>query len=105
MSNLCASATAVILVRGPTKIGTISPADAAWVTPRSEVSSQGCTTTVFAAEIPFALAIRRSYFDTGGWSVGPSALIAPISLSRADTMTTLRVGQCRSVSPHYGLIL
>ena len=41
------------------------PASAASVTPRSEVSSQGCATTVRAA-IPLARAIRRSYFDPGG---------------------------------------
>ena len=48
---------------GPTRTGTISPASAASSAPRSEVSSQGCATTVTAGASLRAAAIRRSYFD------------------------------------------
>ena len=36
--------TAAIFAAGPTRIGMMMPASAASITPRSEVSSQGCTT-------------------------------------------------------------
>ncbi len=54
-------ATAAIFAAGPTRIGTMMPACAASTAPRSEVSSQGCTTTVVAGGTCFARAISRSY--------------------------------------------
>ena len=51
---------------GPTRIGTISSAPAASIGPRSEVSSHGCATTVFAAGTLLAVSIRRSYLDPPG---------------------------------------
>jgi hypothetical protein len=50
----------------PTSVGTMIPASAASVAPRNDVSSQGCTTMVFAARTIFAFAISRSYFDPAG---------------------------------------
>jgi hypothetical protein len=55
------------------------PAWAASTGPRSEVSSQGCTTIVRAAETPFARATSRSYLVGGGAANGPIAEMAPIS--------------------------
>ena len=49
---------------GPTSTGSIRPASAASMAPRSEVSSQGWTTTVRGGSTSRAAAIRRSYFDT-----------------------------------------
>ena len=61
-----ARATAAILAAGPTRIGTMMPASAASIGPRSEVSSQGCTTTVVAGgsllgpgDEPIVLGARR----------------------------------------------
>ena len=48
----------------------IIPASAASIAPRSDVSSQGCTTIVVAAGNLLRLAISRSYFDSadgGHW--------------------------------------
>ena len=60
----CSLATALIFAAGPTRIGMIRPASAASSAPRSEVSSQGCTTMVDRRRASAcAAAIRRSYFD------------------------------------------
>ncbi len=56
-----ARATAAILAAGPTRIGTMMPASAASTGPRSEVSSQGWTTTVVAGGTSLAWAMSRSY--------------------------------------------
>ena len=57
------------------------PASAASTAPRSDVSSQGCATTVVAGGTFFALAISRSYFEVGGLPNGLVAAIEPIALS------------------------
>ena len=62
--------------------------------PRSEVSSQGCTTTVLAAETSFARATSRSYLVGGGAANGPIAEMAPISLSLSACMITFPVLRC-----------
>src|SRR5689334_17063751 len=77
------AATCLILAAGPTRIGAMIPSSAASIGPRSELSSHGCTTTVNAGGTVLALAIRRSYFDSGGWDAGPIAFRVPISLSRS----------------------
>src|SRR5215471_12942207 len=70
MSILWAAAVASILARGPTRIGTMIPSSAASTGPRSELSSQGWTTTVLAAGTFLAEAIRRSYFACGrSWAM------------------------------------
>src|SRR5215472_8470164 len=65
------------------------PAAAASTTPRSEVSSHGCTTTVVAGCTCLARAIKRSYFVCGGSAAGPIAARCPISLSLLS-MVSLR---------------
>ena len=62
------------------------PASAASVTPRNEVSSQGCTTTVVAAGTCFARAMSRSYFEWDGSPSGPIAAMVPISPSLAGSI-------------------
>jgi hypothetical protein len=62
MSSRLSAATARILDAGPTRMGTIIPASAASTAPLSEVSSQGCATTVATGLIALAASIRRSYF-------------------------------------------
>ena len=69
----CSRATFLTLAAGPTRTGMISPASAASIAPRSDVSSHGCTTIVFAAGTFFASAINRSYFDSARWAVDPVA--------------------------------
>ena len=51
----------LIFASGPTRIGRMMPAFALSTAPRSEVSSQGCTTMVGTGGTAFAAAIRRSY--------------------------------------------
>src|SRR6478672_7844566 len=77
----CCLATAVILATGPTRMGTMMPSSAAALAPRSEVSSQGWTTTVVAGGTSFASEISLSYLLLGGCPKGPPAVMAPISLS------------------------
>ncbi len=55
------------------------PVSAASIGPRSEVSSQGYTTTVVAGEASLARAMSRSYLVCGGAANGPSAEIVPMS--------------------------
>src|SRR6478752_5922338 len=81
MSILCLSAAALILSNGPTSVGLMMPASAASATPRSELSSQGCTTMVAAAGIAFAAAMRRSYLAPGLTSPASLDAIAIIQLS------------------------
>ena len=61
MSAPAFCATASILRRGPTRIGTMMPSPAASTAPSSEVSSQGCTTTVGAAGRSLVRSISCSY--------------------------------------------
>ena len=61
----CAAATAAILARGPTRIGTMIPSSAASIAPRSDVSSHGWTTMVVAGGTCLARAINRSYLACG----------------------------------------
>ena len=82
----CSRATAEIFAAGPTRIGTMMPASAASIGPRSEVSSQGYTTTVIAAGTSFARARSRSYLVSGGAANGAIAAMAPISLSLSPSM-------------------
>src|SRR3954447_2608662 len=56
-------ATARMRSAGPTRIGTMMPASAASTAPRSEDSSQGCTTAVGIAGFSRVRAIRRSYLS------------------------------------------
>src|SRR4051812_37207060 len=72
MSILWAAAVAVILPRGPTRIGTMIPSSAASIVPRNELSSHGWTTTVLAAGTFLAEAISRSYF---AWGLSVTTLI------------------------------
>src|SRR6516162_3314025 len=85
----CSRATAEIFAAGPTRIGTLTPASAASIGPRSEVSSQGCTTIVRAAETFFARASSRSYLVGGGAANAPIAEMAPISLFLSACMRLL----------------
>ena len=55
MSRPCSRATLSIRAAGPTSVGRINPASAASTAPLSDVSSQGCVTTV-AAERPYSVA-------------------------------------------------
>src|SRR4029079_9828572 len=74
-------AAALILSVGPTRIGTIRPAAAASTAPRSEVSSQGCATTVLTGGSCVALAINRSYLACGrcpGWPSSSAACAPPL---------------------------
>src|SRR5262245_20508148 len=95
----CSRATAEILAAGPTRIGTMMPASAASIGPRSEPSSQGWATTVVAGGTCLALAISRSYFECGGLATGPTAAIVPISLSFSVSMTTSPYPSCAPVVP------
>jgi hypothetical protein len=65
-ANIDLDSLAIVLIfrAGPTRMGSINRRSAASVAPRSELSSQGCTTTVLAAATLLALAISRSYFDS-----------------------------------------
>src|SRR3954454_19155246 len=72
-------ATTEIFSFGPTKIGMMMPASAASTGPRSDVSSQGCATTVLTGGTCLALAISRSYFELV-IGTGPTADSAVISL-------------------------
>src|SRR5689334_6284387 len=56
-------ATSRMRAEGPTRIGAISPTRAASIAPRSEDSSQGCTTAVGVGGIALQRAISRSYFS------------------------------------------
>jgi hypothetical protein len=56
----------VDLGRRPNEYGNNDPGLRRFGCPWSDVSSQGWTTTVFAAGTLCALAIRRSYLDPGG---------------------------------------
>ena len=79
-------AVSLIFAAGPTRIGLMMPASAASTTPRSELSSQGCTTMVDAAGTAFAAAIRRSYLlgDRAPLCIGchDAHPAAPISSNR-----------------------
>src|SRR4249919_3862012 len=66
MFRLCLVAISLTLPAGPTRIGSMIPASAASTAPRSELSSQGCTTRVGTAGTFCAAPIRRSYFDRVG---------------------------------------
>ena len=81
MSMPCCCATAAILAAGPTRIGAMMPASAASTAPRSEVSSQGCATTVVAGGTCFACAISRSYLLCGGCASGLIAAIRDVASS------------------------
>ena len=77
----CSRATAAIFAAGPTRIGSMMPASAASTAPRSEVSSQGCTTMVAAGGTSLARAISRSYFACGGCGSADRSRTSPISSS------------------------
>jgi hypothetical protein len=62
-------------------MGTMMPSSAAALAPRSEVSSQGWTTTVVAGGTSLASEISFSYLLGGGCPNGPPVVMAPISLS------------------------
>src|SRR5205085_7045498 len=81
MLMLCLAATLAIFDAGPTRIGLMIPASAASAVPRSEVSSQGCTTIVVTAGTAFAAAISRSYFE-GRASPAACVLIAWLPVKR-----------------------
>ena len=63
ISRLCSRATLLILAAGPTRVALMRSMAAASTAPRSDVSSQGCTTIAFAAAARLASAMSRSYFD------------------------------------------
>ena len=68
------------LGRGTTRIALMIPASADSIAPRSELSSQGCTTMVETVERSFAAAIRRSYFDPGCVALASAGMTLIISL-------------------------
>ena len=61
--RLEAAAAAAILARGPTRIGSMIPSEAASSAAPSEVASQGCATATFNRGSAFAAASSRSYFS------------------------------------------
>src|ERR1700759_5668337 len=79
MSRLCLAATSLIRAAGPTRVALMIPASADSIAPRSELSSQGCTTMVETVDTLFAAAIRRSYFEPG-W-VAPAAAVMLLIIS------------------------
>src|SRR6478752_1173189 len=110
MSILCLSAAALILSNGPTSVGLMIPAAAASATPRSELSSQGCTTMVAAAGIAFAAAMRRSYFLPGLASPASRGATLMSSSNHFQRLRRLRLrpgGQpeqlCHAIEPSGGL--
>src|SRR2546423_1233076 len=84
----CLDAAALIRADGPTRIGRMIPASAASATPRSELSSHGCTTIVAAAGIAFAAATRRSYLAPG--LASPVSKDATLISDPPDTLNYLR---------------
>src|SRR3954469_15092002 len=74
MFRPCLAATSLILAAGPTRIALMIPASADSIAPRNELSSQGCTITVVTVGTPLAMAIRRSYFDPGGFALAAAGL-------------------------------
>src|SRR6266481_3937778 len=89
ISSLYLEAVSVIFAAGPTNIGLIMPASALSTAPRSELSSQGCTTMVATAGTAFAAAIRRSYFACGRGSPGSTGmtLIADLQICSRHATT------------------
>src|ERR1700751_40079 len=80
MSRLCLAATSLIRVAGPTRGALMILASADSIAPRSELSSQGCTTMVETVETLFAAAIRRSYFEPGWVGLAPAGMLLIVSL-------------------------
>src|SRR3954471_22937450 len=74
MFRPCLAATSLILAAGPKRIALIITASADSIAPRNELSSQGCTITVVTVGTPLAMAIRRSYFDPGGFALAAAGL-------------------------------
>ena len=70
------------------------PAAALSTTPRSEVSSQGCTTMVRAAGTALAAAIRRSYLlgDRAPLEIGRRDAHGPAPISVQPSLRSLRLG-------------
>ena len=68
-----------IFAEGPTRTGLMMPSCAASTAPRSEDSSQGCTTIVVAGLVSFALAISRSYLEPGAGAPAPIGTIVSIT--------------------------
>src|SRR3954468_766300 len=62
-SALMLFAVAAILPCGPTRIGSMSPSEAASSVAPSEVASQGCATATFNRGRAFAVARSRLYFS------------------------------------------
>src|SRR5258705_12075578 len=85
MFRLCLAAVSLIFAAGPTRVGLIMPASAASTAPRSELSSQGCTTMVDTAGTAFAAAIRRSYLLFGRFSLASAGMtfISSLRISQA----------------------
>src|SRR6201995_410521 len=75
MSRLCLAATSLIRAAGPTRIALMILASADSIAPRSELSSQGCTTMVETVDTLFAAAIRRSYFEPGWVALALAAAV------------------------------
>src|ERR1700760_4766824 len=80
MSRLCLAATSLILAAGPTRVALMIPALADSTAPRSELSSQGCTTMVETVDTLFAAAIRRSYFEFSRAALAPAVMLLIVSL-------------------------
>ena len=81
MSRPCSRATRGDLRGGPDQNRNDDARLRRFDAPRSEVSSQGCATTVVAGGTCLARAMSRSYLRCGGCPIGPTAVMVPISLS------------------------
>src|SRR6476660_9711747 len=98
MFRLYLAAVYLTLAAGPTRIGLMMPASAASTAPRSELSSQGCTTRVGTAGTFCAAAIRRSYFGRVGVPLASAVMTLMASLrilSRPMTRPGFRIERDR----------
>src|ERR1700751_2267622 len=80
MFRPCLAATSLILAAGPTRVALMIPASADSIAPRSELSSQGCTTMGETVDTFFAAAMRRSYFEPGWAALAPAVMLLIVSL-------------------------
>ena len=99
ISRSCFRATAAIFAAGPTNIGLMMPASAASTGPRSEVSSQGCTTTVEEAGTSLrprnqllVFCVRHGSDPPGDTGSCRSCTLAMSTPRSAFTMTALATG-------------
>src|ERR671912_2202469 len=84
-----ASAAAVILACGPTRMGSIGPSPAASNTAPRDAASHGCTTATFSLGSDCAAATSRSYLSCRRWPGSGSG--------EAGTTAVMRVSRCAAV--------